>query len=138
MKIKDKTLKIIIATSVIVAVSVASFFIVNKNNNQDKQLQSKLKRIGELLNKMADEEYNKLYREYESYVDMINEAGPSNEYRGIYLYKLESLLETPGRYKQSGIDSLDLKAFEARQKEYEEYDKMLLHEKAIKNIKNNY
>lgn len=138
MKIKDKTLKIIIATSVIVAVSVASFFVVNKNNNQDKQLQSKLNRIGELLNKMADKEYNKLYREYESYVDMINEAGLSNEYGGIYLYKLEDLLESPGRYRQCGIDSLDLKAFEARQKEYEEYDKKILRKKAIKNIKNNY
>lgn len=138
MKIKNKTLKIIIATSAIVAVSIASFFFINKNNNQDKQLQNKLKRIGELLNKMADEEYNKLYREYKSYVDMINGTGLSNEYGGLYLYKLEDLLEAPGRYKQCGIDSLDLKAFEARQKEYEEYDKILLRDKAIKNIKNNY
>lgn len=131
MKIKVKTLKIIIPLLVVIlTASILSYSIYDKKR---KEKIAEIELIKDIENAI-DKEYNSLKNQYDNIVETILDKQYSSQFRIKYLFKLNTLLDMPHRYTKGGGSYNDLYDAKELLNKNKEEDKNILKSIAQKRV----
>lgn len=127
MKIKVKTLKVIIPLLVIILTAgIVSYSIYDKKR-KEKIADIEFRKD---IENAIDKEYNSLKNQYDSIVETILDYQYPSQFRIKYLFKLNTLLDMPHRYTKEGGSYNDLYSVEKLLNKNKEEDKDILRSKA--------